>query len=57
MIDKNWGRFFSTLMQYRNDSDYDVFVIYKKEDAEPLLSESIAFIQELQKAIEGHGQQ
>lgn len=56
MIDKKWGRFFSTLMQYRNDSDYDVFVIYQKEDAEPLLSESIAFIKELKTAIETYGQ-
>lgn len=43
-------------MQYRNDSDYDVFVIYQKEDAEPLLSESIAFIKELKTAIETYGQ-
>lgn len=51
LVDKKWGRFFTTLMQYRNDSDYDVSIVYQKEDVEPLLPECIAFVEELKSKM------
>ncbi|MBQ0062084.1 MAG: HEPN domain-containing protein [Bacteroidales bacterium] len=51
LVDKKWGHFFTTMMQFRNDSDYDVYIVYKKEEVEPLLPECIAFIEEMKSII------
>lgn len=44
IVDKQWGRFFTTIMQYRNDSDYDVYTIYTKKDVDEIYPQCEEFI-------------
>ena len=51
IIDKKYSILYSNLMNKRQESDYDDFQDFKKEDVEPLISEVSEFIEKIQSLI------
>ena len=43
-LDKQWGKYFSDVLNLRKTADYDFFINYDKEDIEPLLQKADTFI-------------
>lgn len=50
-VDKEWSKFYTKFFENRNDSDYEDFAVFTREDVMPLLPETEEFIAVIKRLI------
>ena len=52
IIEKKWSKFYNSLSDSREESDYGAFVVYTAEDVLPLLPQTEEFIDVIKRLID-----
>lgn len=51
-IDKNFGKLYSDLFDWRNKGDYADFIDFSREDVKPILTKTNNFLDSIEKLLE-----